>query len=566
MTLDVFFLQALVEQLNQRLAGSLVKKIYQTDETQLVFRFWTGRSEVPLLLCCEVGRARLHETSISCRNPLQPPRFCQLLRARLYRLERIELLDEDRLVALHFCSQDDMSYCLLLELFGRSPKLLLLDDQQRIVDLMRRVEDERYAPGSPYQRPLKEGMTALEQLIHPQFFSPRFFNELSQPFDQWLLQQVSPMSRAVAQTLAEEVRAQDCLQPVIGFVGAWQQGLLLPVQRGKVMTMREPAADEAVSQDARPDLSAWLEARLGRNGNEEPDRLAIDEALSRAVTAACRKLEKRRLRLETELVACGRAQDWQREGELLAVYRHLIRRGMTQVCVDDFYADPPMARCLPLDPVLSVQENIDARFHRARRARRGLTHCRQRLDETEQEQQWLDTLRLQIETADRVADLELLRQDLIAAGYYRPTRPSEQRRRAVSADEQVRRARTPGGLEILWGRNSRTNDYLSRQLLGPRDVWMHVHGAPGCHLVVKSDSGSVTEEDVLYAASIAAFYSSMRHETWAEVMVTDGKSVRHIKGARPGQVQVSQYRIVRVAPSVAQEVEASKSLSSSANS
>jgi predicted ribosome quality control (RQC) complex YloA/Tae2 family protein len=105
-------------------------------------------------------------------------------------------------------------------------------------------------------------------------------------------------------------------------------------------------------------------------------------------------------------------------------------------------------------------------------------------------------------------------------------------------------------LKLFWGKNSRTNDYVSRRLTGSNDLWFHAHHMPGCHLVLKSEgpADQVPEEDVLSAASFAAGYSKGKDAGKVEVIVAEGRAVKKPKGARPGLVTVESYRTVLVAP------------------
>jgi predicted ribosome quality control (RQC) complex YloA/Tae2 family protein len=105
-------------------------------------------------------------------------------------------------------------------------------------------------------------------------------------------------------------------------------------------------------------------------------------------------------------------------------------------------------------------------------------------------------------------------------------------------------------LKVFWGRNSRTNDYVSRHLTAAGDLWFHAQAMPGCHLVLKcaAAAGQIPEEEVLFAASLAAGYSKGRSAGKVEVIVARGRDVQKPKGARPGLVTVDAYRTVMVAP------------------
>jgi predicted ribosome quality control (RQC) complex YloA/Tae2 family protein len=67
-------------------------------------------------------------------------------------------------------------------------------------------------------------------------------------------------------------------------------------------------------------------------------------------------------------------------------------------------------------------------------------------------------------------------------------------------------------------------------------------------LKIRHQGEEVPEEDILYAASLAAGYSKASAEGLADVMVAEGSAVHKPKGALPGLVRVKNYRTVRVSP------------------
>jgi predicted ribosome quality control (RQC) complex YloA/Tae2 family protein len=56
------------------------------------------------------------------------------------------------------------------------------------------------------------------------------------------------------------------------------------------------------------------------------------------------------------------------------------------------------------------------------------------------------------------------------------------------------------------------------------------------------------DEDLNYAAAIAAGYSKSRNDSKVEVMLADAKSVHKPKGCKPGLVNVLHYKTLTVKP------------------
>ena len=110
---------------------------------------------------------------------------------------------------------------------------------------------------------------------------------------------------------------------------------------------------------------------------------------------------------------------------------------------------------------------------------------------------------------------------------------------------------TPDGLRIMIGRNSRQNEKLTLRDAAPEDLWFHVKNAPGSHVVLKLKESGVnapSDSDVLFAAGLAAYYSSQRAGTKVDVDYTTVKNVKKIPGGRPGMVNYHSFNTITVKP------------------
>jgi predicted ribosome quality control (RQC) complex YloA/Tae2 family protein len=103
------------------------------------------------------------------------------------------------------------------------------------------------------------------------------------------------------------------------------------------------------------------------------------------------------------------------------------------------------------------------------------------------------------------------------------------------------------------GRNGRQNDEVTFRRAAPDDMWLHAHGVPGAHVIIKSSGAAVSEETLLMAARLAARYSAAREEPRVQVDFTERRHVRHISGGRPGMVTYTHESTLVVAPDVTAE-------------
>jgi len=272
--------------------------------------------------------------------------------------------------------------------------------------------------------------------------------------------------------------------------------------------------------------SAALEARYGAwLGAREA---AADEAAAaRAVAGARRRLERRILAMERDLEALADHAVWRREGELLAAHRHLLARGHEAVTVTDWFADGAPERRIALDPALSPEANVEARFRRARRGERGTATLTARL----------------AEARGQLARLE-------AGGVPAPG-PAGQAARGPARGRGglpagLRRFRLAGGWEVIVGRGAAQNERLTFQVARGNDLWLHARGVAGAHVILRGP-GEPPPWAVRAAALLAAHFSRLKAAGGGEVLCTPRKHVRRLRGGRPGQVAVSREKVLQVA-------------------
>jgi predicted ribosome quality control (RQC) complex YloA/Tae2 family protein len=107
----------------------------------------------------------------------------------------------------------------------------------------------------------------------------------------------------------------------------------------------------------------------------------------------------------------------------------------------------------------------------------------------------------------------------------------------------------PGGWTVLAGRTDAANDRLSLRLARPGDLWFHIRGMPGSHVVLRvPKDGAPDRATQELAASIAAFHSKARGGGTVAVSCTDARHVSKPGGAPPGTVTVRKESVLKVRP------------------
>ena len=258
-----------------------------------------------------------------------------------------------------------------------------------------------------------------------------------------------------------------------------------------------------------------------------------------------RRLMRRREKILADLAKARGWEELRRKGELLRVHHQRIGRGLAEVTVPDYYAEAGRPLTIALDPALSVNANAERYFKQARKVKRGLPVIERRLGETEGElKEWESALDrvIQAETAEAVDRAK-------TAHRLEPPPLKPPPRDEGAARCEPRRYLSTDGREILVGRSSAGNEHLTFRLARPHDLWLHVEGYGGSHVVVRNPKGqTVPPRTLREAAMLAAFFSKARNAGKVPVHYTAARFVRRAKRAKPGTVLITQEKTIVVRP------------------
>jgi predicted ribosome quality control (RQC) complex YloA/Tae2 family protein len=287
------------------------------------------------------------------------------------------------------------------------------------------------------------------------------------------------------------------------------------------------------------------------------------EDLRRRLRAALRKhgdgLARKRRRLERDVEGAAGAEQARRLGELLKGVLSEVRPRADHVRARDPVTGESVE--IPLDPSLSGSANLERYFKQAKKAERRELRARQELGALDERV---------AENDARVAALEAASDEDLPALAERPelarlleryapvaprapggagarAKPWKLGGRELATRLVPKRYRTSDGLEVWVGRNDEGNDLLTTRLARGRDLFFHLEGSPGSHVVLRVEGkGEPPQASLLEAAELAVHFSKQRRATRASVHVAAIKDVSKPRGAKPGLVYVHRGRTLQL--------------------
>ena len=147
MALDGAFLYAVKNEL-QPLVGGRVEKIHQPSREEIIISLRTRSGGKKIFISANAGSARVHITENPVDNPQTPPMFCMLLRKHLGSGKLIDVRQDglERILFLDFeCVNelgDIVTVTLACEIMGRCSNLVLINHEGKILDSIKRVDEE----------------------------------------------------------------------------------------------------------------------------------------------------------------------------------------------------------------------------------------------------------------------------------------------------------------------------------------------------------------------------------------------------------------------------------------
>jgi predicted ribosome quality control (RQC) complex YloA/Tae2 family protein len=245
--------------------------------------------------------------------------------------------------------------------------------------------------------------------------------------------------------------------------------------------------------------------------------------LMRDIRQRLKKLELKLERLHSDLDKLERFKDDNKKGELLKANFSLIKKGMDKIELKDYYnSSQESYLTVELDPSLSAPGNIERYFERYKKYKRGKEEILKHIELIKKE-----IFQLHRKLSEPIQMPE-------------QTPPSEKKKRGEEKSSP-RSFKSADGMTILIGRNNRQNDELTFKIAKGNDVWLHVRGFPGSHVIIKMDNKKeIPRDSLLDAASLAIHFSKLKSAGRGDVIYTFRKYVRKPKGAEPGKVICSQ--------------------------
>ena len=540
---DYVTLKALAVELNELLTDGRIDRVNMPTEHEVLLFCRAKGKNGTLLLRALAGMPRFYLSSQKFESPLTPPNFCMVLRKYLHGAKMIGcgMLNGDRIFYLDTLTRNELNdlntYRLVFELITTKPNVLLLDANGIIIDAMKRNAETGVFPKRPYCPP-RGNKKSVEEVDASAFSNAEEFYKT-----------VTETCFGLSKESMEELRYQLKISPISV---AWdtilnQYSHSNPVAErkdGKLKTYYAyPYQCVTTDTEKFQTLSAAAEATDLESAYQEYKQKSTHH-LTRNLKKLRNRLERRIQDNKKRLEDGVDKEKFLEAGELLKCNFYHLKKGMTEIAVEDFYHGGE--RNIALDPLLSPVENAEKYFKLYLKKKGGEAYAMKEAPELQTLQNYLDAIEESIRLSETEREYEEIAMELNALlGNKNVKKDARPKKNRPSAPLHFQK----NGCEIWVGSNNIQNQEVTFRIGASEDIWLHAKDYHGAHVIIK---GKCDDETLRYAAGIAAYYSGGRTSDKVQVDYTRRKHVKNLQ--KTGMVTYRNQTSLLVAPAPPEKI------------
>lgn len=572
MAFDGFTMRCIILELQARLANGRIERIYQPQSDTLLLNIHTGYGREKLLLSANPADPRIHLSDKVEPSQQHPPMFCMLLRKHLGGgiITSVEQYGMDRIFEMAVKNTDQLGehgvMYLACEIMGRHSNIILLDNDRRIIDSVKRVSAHMSSfrqvfPGIEYKSPPSQDKLDLTNANHI---------EAAAAFSRYLgtnaAKAVSLTLDGMGKTLSREFCARSCVDPdkpldkesadrlcssVSVFRDILRNKEFYPViyYNNSEIVDFYPVMLTHINLPFEKQQS--VNSMLDNYYHEKLKHKTMTREKDSMLKVLNSLLEKNRKKLSTRLHELHDAQDkshYRLYGQLLTANLYRLKEKRGSVELEDYTRpDLPLVK-IKLDPDLTPQENARTFFKKYSHGKRAKENLEKLINQSNREIDYLESLIYSIEKCTQIEELHEIKLELESQKYIKPSKSKVKTKVKKQTTSKPLVYLSRDNFKIFVGRNNYQNDYLTLKFAGKNDLWLHTKDIPGSHVLIRSEGKDLPDTTLYQAALLAAYFSKARQSSSVPVDYTLAKYVSKPSGAKPGYVIYKNQKTVFITP------------------
>lgn len=573
MAFDGVMMHYVKEEIKSVALDARVSQIHQPNRDELVIALRTKNGNKKLLVSSRANSPRICFTEHSIENPATPPMLCMLLRKRLggAKLVDVRQIELERIMFLDFIATnelgDKVKLTLCVEIMGKYSNIILIDENDNIVDALKRVDftmstQRLVLPNIKYELPPKQDKLCILECSGRDIVEKAINTPAEMRLSKALLSAMQGVSPIITReleymvgvdsnrelTVIDKLKLIEKVDKLKEYIVSGEKSPTMMIKpEGKpfdISFMDIMQYGEMASKKRFLDFSTLLDSFYYERDKAERMKVKGQDLLrlcSNIQDKLCRKIAVQ----EKELKDSLNRDKLRKKGDLLQANMYKMVRGQSFIDVEDYYDNNRIVR-IKLSPTLNPSQNVQKYYKDYRRAKTREEMLTVQIAKAKAELQYISAVQESLGRAESERELTEIRQELVDEGYLKNRNPKGRNKalKLLPPKEYT----SSDGFTIYVGRNNKQNDKLTLKTARNYDMWLHTKDIPGSHVIIVSDNREITDTAILEAASLAAYNSKAKESDNVPVDYTIVKNVSKPSGAKPGMVIYVNNKTVYVTP------------------
>ena len=534
MALDGILLNKVVPELSQSFPIR-IQKIWDISSTEILFQTYGANGKQHLLISTHSVYNRILFSKRDYPTNSEPSSFVMVLRKYLEgaTMESIEQFELDRWCHINIKRLNnlgDVEYLTLyVELMGQYANVILVNSDNKIIDALKRI-----APSDTNRRTVHPGAEFVP--IPSQTKDNPFETDKIDP-EKSLVQQFSGFSPFLAKEVEYRMQQGETFKDIMQEIKD-SKSLYIANQNNEAVFH----CIELKSCGKNQQYGIFEGFDILYYHKEERERI-------KQITGDIYHLSNRQLkhykqklpRLKSELDLANDCDKYKTYGDLLYTYNISDTKGQKEIELEDYENGNTVV--VPLDEKLDGKQNAKKHYQKYKKLKKGQSYIQEQIDICENEINYFEGIMQQLDQADFYTAIEI-KDELMQQGYIKNNQKAK--KKAKKQKLNIITITLPTGTDLTFGKNNLQNDEITWHIAKRNEYWFHAKDYHGSHVVLHTDNPS--EEDIRYAAMVAAYYSKGRLSSSVPVNYCEVKALKKIPGAKPGMVQLTNYKTIYIDP------------------
>lgn len=579
MALDGLVIHSIVDELSSKLVGGKVDKISQPENDEIILNIRNNPNNYKLVLSASASNPRVYiANNYKKQNPKKAPVFCMLFRKHIQggTITKVSQIGFERIIKISVESLDELkeksTKDIIVEIMGRHSNIILVQSENsKIFDSAKRVpvsvsRVRQILPGLTYELPpAQDKINPLDKL------SSEVFIENIKTYDGPIFKGIYTKFLGISPIIAKEICFRSSVYPKINTFDLTDEDISrLYIEFEKLFKdisknnfhpsiIVDRSIDKyvdfsCVNLTIYKDLDSIYNESVSevlenyyqtRDVKDRIHQRASD--LRKSITIKLDRLYNKQKKQHEELLESEHADEFKLKGELLTAYIYMIKKGMKEIEVQNFYTSDYSNIKISLNENLTPSENSQKyfkKYNKLKTAKKEITH---QMDINEEEIDYLENILLSIDNCENMDELQDIREELVKLGYAK-VQGKAKPKKETTLTTMPHKFLSSDGTTIFVGKNNKQNDHLTLRIADYDDIWMHTKNIPGSHVIIKCAGTEVSDKTIYEGAMLAAYFSKSKMSSKVPVDYTKKKNVKKPSGSKPGMVIYETNSTIYVTP------------------